>query len=170
MSPSTDLEAPMPKHAVAVTLEEVFPEPREALFRFIVAEDVLPKVLKGYGPLPAVVGTRDVSGPWDRPGASRTVLLADGTTAREQVTAFEHGRHFAYRVSEFSFALRHLAHDANGRWWFSDEPGGGTRVRWTYTFHAHHAVARLPLMAFAHTLWRGYMQVCLDRTRLQAAP
>lgn len=42
---------------VAVTRQAVIPGKPEAVFRFIAAEDVLPKVLTGYGPLPAVVGT-----------------------------------------------------------------------------------------------------------------
>ena len=40
---------------------------------FVTAEDVLPKVLTGYGLLPAVVRTSGNTGPWDHPQSVRTV-------------------------------------------------------------------------------------------------
>ena len=39
------------------------------VFDFIVPEDVLPKVLTGYGLLPGVVRTSGNTGPWDSPGS-----------------------------------------------------------------------------------------------------
>jgi hypothetical protein len=143
---------------------------RDAVFDFIVAEDVLPKVLLGYGPLPAVVGTSGNTGPWDVPGSRRTVHLGDGGTAREEVTAFSRHDYFAYRVSDFSHpVLRRLAREARGEWWFT-AAGGGTAVRWRYAFVARSVVAVPPLFAFAHALWRGYMQVCLDAAQTQLEP
>ncbi len=152
-------------HPISITVEQTFSVPRERLFDFIVAEDVLPKVLTGYGPLPAVVSTRDVSGPWDQPGSWRHVVLADGGTAREQVTEFDRANYFAYRVSEFTFAVRYLATHATGQWWFDEPRAGETRVRWTYTFYAKNAISAIPLKVFTTLLWRGYMQVCMDQTR-----
>ena len=38
----------------------------------------------GYGPLPAVIGTRDQTGAWDTPGQTRTVALSDGSVAVRQ--------------------------------------------------------------------------------------
>ena len=52
----------------------------ELVFDFVSAEDVLPKVLTGYGLLPPVERTSGNTGPWDRPGSSRTVHLADGNS------------------------------------------------------------------------------------------
>ncbi|WP_213878998.1 SRPBCC family protein [Pseudomonas sp. dw_358] len=154
-------------HPVSITLEETFSVPRRTLFDFIVAEDVLPKVLTGYGPLPGVVSTRDVSGPWDRPGSWRHVVLTDGGTAREQVTAFDRETYFAYQVSEFTFAVKYLATHAQGQWWFTEPQTGETQVRWTYTFYAKNSLAVVPLKIFATLFWRGYMKVCMDRTREQ---
>lgn len=163
--PQTTIQESVDMHPISVTLEETFTVPRQQIFEFIVAEDVLPKILTGYGPLPAVVTTRDVSGPWDQPGSWRHVVLADGNTAREEVTEFKQGDYFAYRINEFTFAVKYLATHAQGQWWFTDVGTGGTKVRWTYTFYAKNALAALPLKAFAGILWRGYMQVCLDQTR-----
>ena len=105
------------------------------VFDFIVPEDVLPKVLTGYGLLPGVVRTSGNTGPWDSPGSSRTVHLADGTTARETVTAYARPRHFSYRTDQYTFALRHFANSAVGEWWF-DELLDRTHVKWTYTFNS----------------------------------
>jgi len=78
---------------------------RSRLFDVVVAEDVLPKVLTRYRLVP-VVGTSGNTGPWDQPGSVRTVHLAGGASAREKVTAFERPTYFAYRLSDFTFAIR----------------------------------------------------------------
>ena len=147
---------------VAVTREVILPGSPEAVFLAVAAEDVLPKVLTGYGPLPAVTGTADRSGPWDIPGSHRTVLLADGGSSHEQVTHYRLGSHFAYRVSEFTNPVRFLASHARGEWTFEAVPGG-TRVVWTYTFVARSRAAALPLAAVSQLLWRGYMDVCVEQ-------
>jgi Polyketide cyclase / dehydrase and lipid transport len=155
---------------VAVTRQAMIPGTPEAVFRFIAAEDVLPKVLTGYGPLPAVVGTSQNTGPWDRPGSARLIHLADGSTVREQVTHHDGPRFFAYRVWEFGNPIvRRLADEARGEWTFVAVPDG-TQVTWTYTFSAKNGWAAVPLSGIAQVLWRGYMDVCLDNAvRLMTA-
>ena len=149
---------------VAATLEIDIKAPVEAIFDFVAAEDVLPKVLTGYGLLPAVVRTSGNTGAWDKPGSSRTVHLADNSTSREQVTDYKRPGYFAYRTSDYTFALRHLATSAEGQWWF-EERQGQTHIRWTYTFTAKGAVTAILLLLFVKSQWTGYMRVCLDNTR-----
>lgn len=149
-----------------MTLTTEVPAPRSDVFDFVVAEDVLPKVLLGYGPLPPVVGTSERTGPWDRVGSERTVHVRGGDSTRERVTAFDPPEHFAYRVSDFSHALRHLASEGRGEWWFEERPGS-TVVRWTYAFEARSRLALPPLLAFVRILWRGYMRVALEEVRRQ---
>lgn len=146
--------------SIAATLEVIIPARLEPTFDFVVAENVLPKVLTGYQLLPAVVRTSDNTGPWDRPGTVRTVHLADGTTAREQVTAYEAPRYFAYRTSDYTFALRYLATHAEGQWWF-EERNNGTKVRWTYTFHPRNWFSAALLAMFVRTQWVGLMRTCI---------
>ena len=110
--------------------------------------------------LPAVVGTSGNTGQWDRPGSVRTVHLADVTTAREEVTDYESGRYFAYRTSDYTFALRHLAAFAEGQWWFKPD-ANGTAVRWTYTFQAKNWLTSILLRLFVRTQWVGYMRTCI---------
>ncbi len=163
-------DPPVTVPEVAITRQAVIPGKPDAVFRFISAEDVLPKVLTGYGPLPAVVGTSQNTGPWDRPGSARLIHLADGSTVREQVTRYDSPRFFAYRVWEFGNPIvRSLADEARGEWTFVEVPGG-TQVSWTYTFIAKNGWAALPLSGITKALWRGYMDVCLDNAvRLMAA-
>lgn len=161
----------MNRHEVSITREVLIPNSPEVVFSFITAEDVLPKVLTGYGPLPAVVRTSENTGPWDTPGSARLIHLADGSTVREQVTQYSRPGHFAYRVWEFGNpVVGRLATQARGEWTFAAVPGG-TRVTWTYTFTARNGLTALPLSAITHTLWRGYMNVCLENSvRLLTLP
>lgn len=162
-SPSSSKE-PMKVFEVAITREAIIPGSVTDVFAFITAQDVLPKVLTGYGPLPAVVRTSEVSGPWDVPGSSRVVHLADGTTVREQVTQFTNPTGFAYRIFEFGNPIvGALASGARGEWTFSEAPSG-TKVRWTYTFLAKNGLTAIPLSGITQILWRGYMDVCLDNS------
>ncbi len=147
-----------------VTIAETIDAPIEAVFDFVVAEDVLPKVLLGYGPLPRVVHTSDLHSSWEEPGVHRTVHLADGSTAREEVTDFRRPHYFAYNVSQFTFALRHLATEGRGQWRFT-RTADGTRVEWIYTFTARSPLTYPLLLAVAQWLWRGYMRVGLRATK-----
>lgn len=154
----------MKSHEVSITRRAMIPGQPNAVFAFIAAEDVLPKVLTGYGPLPAVVGTSGNTGPWDTPGSTRLIHLADGSTVREQVTHFDSPGYFAYKVWEFGNPIiRSLANEARGEWTFKAAPGG-TQVNWTYTFTAKNALTAVPLSAITQVLWRGYMDVCLENS------
>ncbi|MCB8840249.1 SRPBCC family protein [Aurantimonas sp. VKM B-3413] len=142
-----------------MTREVYVPRPILEVFDFVSAEDVLAKILTGYGMVPGVASTSDVSGPWDRPGSHRIVHLADGSTLSEGLTHYDRPSCFAYRVSDPSFALKHLMTQARGEFWF--EPAdGGTKVEWTYTFQARNGLVGLPLRLFVKSQWKGYMDVC----------
>src|SRR5258705_11806963 len=107
------------------------------------AEVVLPKVLRVFGPVPAVTAASEVSGPWDQPGSTRRVHLADGTAAREQVTVFRRPEWFGYRVWDLGGPFGRLVHEATGEWVFA-EVEGATIVHWTYRFYPRRASGRPP--------------------------
>jgi hypothetical protein len=111
-----------------------------------------------------VVKTSGQSGTWDTPGSNRTVHLADGNTAFEEVMVCERPSYFAYRVSKFTNAIRFLADEATGQWWF-EEKGSKTDVKWTYTFHAHNALTALLLFPIVQLFWNGYMRVGMKTTK-----
>lgn len=122
----------------------------------------------GYGPLPAVIGTRDQTGAWDTPGQTRTVALSDGSVAKEQLKHYHPAQYFSYTVSGFTGALRWLATGANGAWWFDPQADGTqTTVRWRHAFHARSKWAAPVLWLLAHVLWRGYMRKALRLAKRQ---
>jgi len=126
----------------------------------------------GYGPLPAVIGTRDQTGAWDTPGQTRTVALSDGSVAEETLEHYHPAQYFSYTVSGFTGALRWLATGANGAWWFDPQAGGTqTTVRWRHAFDARSKWAAPVLWLLAHVLWRGYMRKALRlaKTQIEAA-
>jgi hypothetical protein len=133
----------------------------ERLFDVVVAEDVLPRVLRRWGPVPAVTGTRDLTGPWDTPGSQRTILLGDGNTAREQLLHWERPRRFEYRVDRLNGPLGRLVDHAIGCWVFSETEHGST-FHWTYSFYPRRRQARVLLTALVHTAWARYMEQCAD--------
>lgn len=152
--------------SVSTTVSAAMKVPKSDLFSWFIPVE-LSDILLGYGPLPRVVATTDQTGPWDRPGSKRTVHLADGTTALEEVTDCEYPAYFAYRVSNFTNMLRFLVRDARGQWWFT-KGSNATRVAWTYTFNARSPLAGLLLFPIVKLLWRGYMRVAINATKTLA--
>jgi hypothetical protein len=149
--------------AASYSLERVLCVPVTRTFDVTVAEDVLPKVLKRWGPVPAVIGTADLTGPWDVVGSERTVLLADGNRARETLLQWERPRHFRYRVDRFSGLIGRLCDHAIGEWFFFDD-GPSSRFQWTYTFFGRGAAAEAALGVVVRTAWARYMEQCADLT------
>lgn len=127
----------------------------------VIAPIDLTTIFTGMFPLPAVRGVEDQSGPWDTPGNTRTVLLSDGSTAREQLTGYTRARHFTYELGDFTGIMRHLVAKVDGEWTFTTA-GRNSLVRWTYSFHprpGRHTLVRF----IAAPLWRRYATATLAR-------
>ncbi len=148
---------------ISRTVSRELAVPVARAFDVVVAENVLPKVLHRWGPVPAVVGTRDLTGRWDTPGSARTVVLDDGSVVREQVLQWRRPQRFEYRVDRFTGPTGWLAEYALGTWLFSETAGGGAAFCWTYSFRARGSIARVLLAVFVRTTWARYMQQCADR-------
>ena len=151
---------------IAVTVEADVHAPLAPTFLTIVPIE-LAKIFRGLGPLPAVVGTREQTGAWDHVGATRVVELSDGSSAREQLTAYQAPTHFAYRLDGFTGSLRRLVSSADGAWWFSDAGGGTTHVRWMYVFQPRAGRA-LVARAVIAPLWSAYARRTLGRAVSEA--
>ncbi len=152
----------------SATVQADIAAPQAAAFDCIVPID-LTSIFTGYGPLLAVVGTRDQTGGWDAAGQTRTVLLAGGSSAHEQITGYTHPSHFSYTVSDFTGILRPLVVFAKGEFRF--EPGASaasTHVKWTYTFTARSSFSAPLVWFIATVLWKGYMAKALRISKAQA--
>jgi hypothetical protein len=165
---------------VSTTVEISVRAPIDHVFAFVVAEDVLPRVLKRFGPVPAVVGTRILSGPWERVGALREVHTADGGRLHERITHFNPPRPdrpgpatFAYRIFDFQNQLRRLAWQGVGYWIFeartTKDGRPETHLRWTYSFQPRSAAGEVALRGIIPTFYRGYMKQCLVEIQRQSA-
>jgi uncharacterized protein YndB with AHSA1/START domain len=149
---------------LSVTVTARIAAPREAVFRFTTAEDVLPKILHRYGPIPATVGTKVLSGTWDHPVAERIVAFEDGGTLHEHLLLRNEPSEFGYRIDQFANGLEHLANFGEGHWTFEDDHGA-TLVSWTYSFEPRSWVSRPVLAAFLKLFYKPFMQRSLDEIR-----
>ena len=122
---------------------------------------MLPKVLRRYRVIPAVVGTGGNTGPWDVAGSQRRIFFSDGGSAREEVTEWVEPERFAYRVDRFTNILGRLVTHATGAWQFTSAPGGSA-FTWTYAFHPRNRLTGPLVRAFVRILWAGYMAQCAD--------
>lgn len=142
--------------------------PLSTVYDFVVADDVLPKILKKHRFIPAVEGSTIHHGNWVTPGSYRTVHFANGDTLREELTSFDRPAYFAYTVSQFSGFLRRLATHGTGQWWFRAN-GDQTEVTWTYTFYARSKSRRFLLRPFINHDFRTYMKRSITLINQQIA-
>ena len=87
------------------------------------------------GLIPAIVRVDDQTGAWDGVGQSRKLTLSDGGTVIERLKVVDAPRRFAYQLTDFTGFFGNLVAFADAEWDF-DASVEGTRIRWTYTYHA----------------------------------
>ncbi|CAN5553549.1 hypothetical protein BH09ACT4_BH09ACT4_19510 [soil metagenome] len=107
------------------------------------------------GLIPGIVKVHDQTGAWDAVGQSRKLILSDGGTVIERLKVVDSPRRFAYQLTDFTGFFGNLVAFADAEWDF-DASVEGTRIRWTYTYHAQPkrgwivrlvvALARAPYM------------------------
>lgn len=155
------MEVKVTMRSTAAEVQICIAAPRDKAFSLIVPID-LTTIFTGLGPLPAVKGTRDQTGKWDAAGQTRTVLLSDGSSAQEALTAYQLPLHFAYRVRGFTGILRFFASEAHGEWLFEQEAlSQATSVRWRYEFISRARWLEPLVCLVTQRLWRKYMAQAL---------
>jgi hypothetical protein len=153
--------------AFSATVQTEIAAQQTVVFNYIVPID-LASIFTGYGPLPAVAGTKNQTGAWDAAGQTRTVIFSDGNSAREMMTKYEYPRYFSYTVSDFTGAIGVFAKSANGEWWFDTNPSSGaTIVKWRYAFNARNMFTAPVVWMITKTFWRGYMNKALRLCKTQ---
>lgn len=147
------LTAMQSARAYPVSVEEAFdtvlPMPLEQLFN------------RRYGPIPRIRSVEQPDGPWGTVGQLRTIRLADGGSAREELTRVDRPNAFGYVLTEVTGPMKPLAARVDGLWSFVPA-GTGTRITWSWTVHPASAVGRVAMPVFAR-LWRGYARQALAR-------
>ena len=111
------------------------------------------------GPLPAVASVITQSGSWDTVGRTRTLGLSDGGHVIETITHANSPTFFAYDLTDFQKLLKGLVTGARATWEFTREEGG-TRIRWTYTFHSRPGRGWI-VAIIVRLFWAPYMATVL---------
>jgi len=88
-----------------------------------------------FGLIPSIVKVEDQTGGWDGVGQSRKLILSDGGTVIARLKVVDPPRRFAYQLTDFTGFFGNLVAFADAEWDF-DASVEGTRIRWTYTYHA----------------------------------
>ena len=112
-----------------------------------------------YLALPAVREVRDQRGTWGSVGQTRTVVLADGGTMREELTEVVDGHRFGYRISDVTGPMKALVGSLDGTWAFTRS--APDRITWTWTVRPASSAAGLARPVFER-LWPGYARQALD--------
>jgi hypothetical protein len=153
-----------PALTVSATVATTIDAPVEDVFDWFVDLDIA-RVLNGYGPLPAVLETREQTGPWKVVGQTRTLSMSGNIRATQQVLVCDRPRFFAYRVTGFTHVLDSLSHGAEARWWFDPISDRSTSLRWTYTFWPRSIVGKLGIYPVIRSIWHWYMQSTIQQMK-----
>ena len=114
-----------------------------------------------FAALPPVRTVQDQVGVWGSAvGQSRTIMLADGGTMREELLTLRRPNEFGYRISGITGAMRPLVAGIMGSW--SLEPvGTGVRITWSWTLEPASRAASLAMPVFSW-MWHGYARQALE--------
>lgn len=128
-------------------------EPTQAFDRLIAAQ--LPEVFsRRYAAFPPVRAVADEPVPWGTVGQMRTILLADGGSLHETLTAVDRPHSYAYLLDDIHGRLRPFVGTVEGMWSVTPE-GTGARIGWAWTLHPKASPARLTLNVIGR-MWNGY--------------
>ncbi|NYI79259.1 SRPBCC family protein [Nocardioides panzhihuensis] len=134
-------------------------EPEMALALVLPAP--LPKIFgRRYAAITPITEIRDQTGAWDTAGQTRTIVLADGATMQETLTAIDAPSSFSYEITPLSGPLKLLVGHVVGRWSFSPA-GTGTRVTWSWDVTPTSAAASVAMPVFGW-MWKGYARQSLE--------
>lgn len=145
---------------VVLRYSRTYPLEVAAAFEQVLELDLTQLFDRRYAAIPRIAAVRDQEGPWLTPGQTRTIVLADGGTMREELTAVESPTRFTYRISDVTGAMKPLITSLDGAWTF--EPAGtGVRVGWTWTVRPAGRLGRLAMPVFGW-MWRGNARNAFD--------
>lgn len=121
----------------------------------------LPKIFgRRYAAIGPIAEVRDQAGAWDTAGQTRTIVLADGATMQETLTAIDAPSSFSYEITPLSGPLKLLVGHVAGRWSFSPA-GTGTRITWSWDVTPASSAASFAMPVFGW-MWKGYARQSLE--------
>ncbi len=122
----------------------------------------LESVLRGTDRIPAVVSTKPLNDiVFPNRGARRRVMLADNSTAVEEVIENTPNEYFSYKVWGYTLAAARPIKYGKGEFWYLPAGKGQTTLRWRYSFKLRGSRFPGVLGPFGRFL---FTKVFLDRT------
>jgi hypothetical protein len=146
---------------VELAQSRTFPVPVPEAFERVLAAPLEQVFSRRYGALPPVRGVRDQDGAWGSVGQTRVILLGDGGSMRERLTALVSDTRFDYVVDDVTGPMRALVASLEGTWAFAPA-GTGVRVTWSWTVHPRGRAGALAMPVFGR-LWHGYARQGLEQ-------
>lgn len=131
---------------------ETFDSSPEHAFDRVLATPLPDIFAHRFWAIPPVDGTRGQAGAWGTVGQTRTIVLGDGGTMREELTDVRRPQRFGYRITEVTGPMKALVSAVDGTWSF-DAAGAGCSVTWEWVVHPTRAGG--PAMPVFGWMWRG---------------
>lgn len=138
----------------------------ETAYRYIASSTELPDWLRESGPIKGVKSVDILIGPYDRPGARRTVIFHNGDTVQEELITCNPFSSYEYKVTAFSDFLKKLTDAAFGQFRF-DPSNGQTKITWVYSYTYKNRYCRIILSLFIWLFFRRFMQRGLNNAKAQ---
>ena len=113
-----------------------------------------------YGPIPAIKEAQLHGDGFDSLGASRTIVLTDGGSMREELTEVDRPRLFRYRITELTGPNKFLVDHVDGTW-SVESAGTGARVTWTWEVTPKSNASARVMPVFGRA-WSGYARRALE--------
>lgn len=150
--------------AITISASETVNAPLAKTFAGAAGFDVVATMLP-HGPLPGVKTVEGHKAAYSAPRQVRQMTLTDGSSVREETTAFSPGKSFAYRIGSFTGPFKNLVAYGEAEWCFAEAGASQTKIDWTYSFTPKSALAIPVVWVIVKRLWGGYMGAALKRVK-----
>ncbi|MEG4803531.1 SRPBCC family protein [Microcoleus sp. ARI1-B5] len=134
----------------------------EVVFDFVTSLSNLPKVFRGYGPIPAIIKAEMADGGEMREGGVRRIENSDTSVIDEEIITFKKPERQTYRlVRGFKFPISLLIESGGGDWKFTTT-AKGTRIDWEFYFVLTSGLFYPVGFLLVQVFMNKAMQQCLD--------
>jgi hypothetical protein len=145
---------------VQLSYSRTFPADVEHAFDEVLPFELVRLFDRRYAAIPPIRSVRDQAGQWSTPGQTRTIVLGDGGTMREELLEVTPPTRFAYRISHVTGPMKPLVRSLDGAWEF--EPAGtGVRITWSWQVQPAGRLGVLAMPLFRR-MWQGYARHGFD--------
>ncbi len=134
----------------------------EVVFDFVTSLSNLPKVFRGFGPIPAIMKAEMADSGGMREGGVRRIENSDASVIEEEIITFQRPERQTYRlVRGFKFPISLLIESGGGDWKFT-ATAKGTRIDWEFYFVLTSGFFYPVGLLLVQVFMNKAMQQCLD--------